>query len=55
MKIEIAVAPVRSEVKQAIEDAWVAILRAELEARASQRRDDAREALRNVTAPAVSR
>ena len=36
MKITIDVAPVTPEAKQAIEDAWVVILRAELEARAQE-------------------
>lgn len=38
MKVEISIAPVTPEVKQAIEDAWVTILRAALEARAKEQR-----------------
>lgn len=41
MKLEMLVAPVTPEARQAVEDAWVAILRAELAARA--RDDRARE------------
>jgi hypothetical protein len=54
MKIEIDIAPVTPEAKQAIEDAWVAILRAELEARDRERRTPALTASPHAL-PAVSR
>jgi hypothetical protein len=54
VKIDISIAPVTPEVKQAIEDAWVAILRDELDARAQEQRDDEQTATPIAATPSAA-
>jgi hypothetical protein len=55
MKIEIPIAQLTPEAREAIVDAWTRIIRAELDERAQEQRDAEKVATRSTSTPEVSR